>query len=76
MNQAAQDRKKTFSDLMGVKIRVVYNHCVCRVEVDTDTTGTGGKQVHEIFRIWLIELIHALLSGGLFGFAVLENKVS
>lgn len=58
---------------MRVKIRVKYNHCICCVEVDTDTTSTSGKQVYEIFRIWPIELIHALLSDRLFRFAVLEK---
>lgn len=72
MSQTAEN-KKTFPDLMWIEIWVIYNHCICRVQVDANTTRTGGKQVYEIFRIWLIEFVHTLLSGRLFRFAVLEE---
>lgn len=65
-------KKKTLPDLMRIKIWIKYNHCICCVKVDANTTSTSGKQVYEIFRIWAIELIHALLSGRLFRRAVLE----
>lgn len=72
MNQGIEE-KKMFPDLMRVKIRVMYNYCVCCVEVDTDTTSASGKQVYETFRIWPIKFVHALLSGRLFRFTVLEK---
>lgn len=72
MSQTIGD-KKTFPDLVRVKVWIIYDHGICCVEVDTNTTSTSGKQVYEIFRIWFIELIHALLPGCLFGFAVLEK---
>lgn len=73
MSQAVEERK-AFPDLMRIKIRVIYYHCICRIEINANTTSTSGEQVYEIFRIWPIELIHALLSDRLFRFAVLGKE--
>jgi hypothetical protein len=73
MSQAVKN-KRTLPDLMWIKIWIIYNHCICCVEVDANTTSTSGKQVYEIFRIWAIELIHAFLSDRLFRRAVLERS--
>ena len=37
MSQTAEN-KTAFPDLMWIKIRVIYNHCICRVEIDANTT--------------------------------------
>ena len=43
------ENKEMFPNLVRIEIRIIYDHCICRVEVDANTTSTSGKQVYEVF---------------------------
>jgi hypothetical protein len=57
-----------------IKIWVENYYCICRVKVDANATSPSGKQIYKDFGIWLVELVHALLPGGLFRPAILIKE--
>lgn len=57
--------------LVWVEIRVKHNNGIRAPQVDTNPSGTCRQDVYEHVRIFLVELVHILLSIGLLCVAVL-----
>ena len=49
---------------MRVPVGVVDDDGVSRVEVDTETSGSGGQQEAKLFGAFLVETIDGVLSEG------------
>lgn len=46
---------------LWVPVRVVEDDCVCRSEVDAQTSGSCGQHEDELFTMWTIVLINEML---------------
>lgn len=56
---------------MRIEVRVEDYNSIRAPEVDADAPSTSGQKIDEDVGIGLVELVHAFLSIGLLGIAVL-----